>query len=298
MATKTTTLRSGAQMPMLGLGTYRLGADGSDTLGADRAALETALDLGYRHIDTATAYHNEAFIGEVLGSSGIDRAELFLTSKLRNADHAEGEWRGALERSLDALRTDYLDLYMIHWPLPEHDRYLDAFAKLARARDEGLIRDVGVANFLTPHLDRLVSETGEAPAVDQIEFHPSWHNPDTFARCAELGVVVEAYSPLSRGADFDAEPVAAAAAAHGVPASQVVLAWALRCFRSPRTPRGSRRTSRSPMPSRPSNSPPRRSQRSPRWRAGTRSGTIRTPTPECSARVLHGARQGARGKRR
>lgn len=227
MATKTTTLRSGAQMPMLGLGTYRLGADGSDTPGADRAALETALDLEYRHIDTATAYHNEAFIGEVLGSSGIDRTGLFLTSKLRNADHAEGEWRGALERSLEALRTDYLDLYMIHWPLPEHDRYLDAYAELARARDEGLIRDVGVANFLTPHLDRLVSETGEAPAVDQIEFHPSWHNPDTFARCAELGVVVEAYSPLSRGADFDAEPVAAAAAAHGVPASQVVLAWAL-----------------------------------------------------------------------
>lgn len=227
MATRSIALRSGAQMPMVGLGTYRLGAGDSDTLAADRAALETALELGYRHIDTATAYHNEAFIGEVLGGSGIDRAELFLTSKLRNADHAEGNWRGALERSLEALRTDYLDLYMIHWPLPARDLYLDAYAELARARDEGLIRDVGVANFLRPHLDRLVSETGEAPAVDQLEFHPSWHNPDTAARCAELGVAVEAYSPLSRGADFDAEPVAAAATAHGVPASQVVLAWAL-----------------------------------------------------------------------
>lgn len=227
MATRSITLRSGARMPMLGLGTYMLGADGSDTIASDHAAFEQALELGYRHIDTATAYHNESFIGKALGSSGIERAELFLTSKLRNADHAEGNWRGALERSLEALHTDYLDLYMIHWPLPEHDLYLDAYAELLRARDEGLIRDVGVANFLCPHLDRLVSETGEAPAVDQIEFHPSWHNPDTAARCAELGVAVEAYSPLSRGADFDAEPVAAAAAAHGVPASQVVLAWAL-----------------------------------------------------------------------
>ncbi|ANI93900.1 putative oxidoreductase [Dietzia timorensis] len=227
MATRSIALRSGAQMPMLGLGTYKLGAEGSDSLAADRAALETALELGYRHIDTATAYHNEPFLGGVLDGSGVDRAELFLTSKLRNADHAEGEWRGALERSLEALRTDYLDLYMIHWPLPDHDLYLSAYAELARARDEGLIRDVGVANFLAPHLDRLVSETGEAPAVDQIEFHPSWHNPDTVASCAELGVAVEAYSPLSRGADFGAEPVAAAASAHGVPASQVVLAWAL-----------------------------------------------------------------------
>ena len=227
MATRTIALRSGARMPMLGLGTYKLGAAGSETPDADRAALDTALDLGYRHIDTATAYHNESFIGEVLGGSGLHRGELFLTSKLRNADHAEGEWRGALERSLEALRTDYLDLYMIHWPLPDHDRYLDAYAELLRARDEGLIRDVGVANFLTPHLDRLVSEMGEAPSVDQIEFHPSWHNPDTASRCAELGVAVEAYSPLSRGADFGAEPVVAAAAAHGVPASQVVLAWAL-----------------------------------------------------------------------
>lgn len=227
MVTKSITLRSGARMPMLGLGTYMLGADGSDTIASDRAALEQALELGYRHIDTATAYHNESFIGEALGSSGIERSGLFLTSKLRNADHAEGEWRGALERSLDALRTDYLDLYMIHWPLPGHDLFLEAYAELLRARDEGLIRDVGVANFLTPHLDRLVSETGEAPAVDQVEFHPSWHNPDTVARCAELGVVVEAYSPLSRGADFDSRPVAAAATAHGVPASQVVLSWAL-----------------------------------------------------------------------
>lgn len=227
MATRMATLRSGAQMPALGLGTYKLGADGSEALGADRAALETALDLGYRHIDTATAYHNEAFIGGVLDSSGIARSELFLTSKLRNADHAERNWRGALEDSLRALRTDYLDLYMIHWPLPDHGLYLEAYADLLQARSEGLIRDVGVANFLRPHLDRLVSESGEPPCVNQIEFHPSWHNPETVARCRELGVQVEAYSPLSRGADFDAAPVAAAAAAHGAPASQVILAWAL-----------------------------------------------------------------------
>lgn len=226
--TRRATLRSGAQMPMVGLGTYRLGADGdAETGDADRSALETALDLGYRHIDTATAYHNEAFIGEVLAGSGIARSELFLTSKLRNADHAERNWRGALEDSLRALRTDHLDLYMIHWPLPDHDLYLEAYAELLRAKTEGLVHDVGVANFLTPHLDRLVTESGEPPSMNQIEFHPSWHNPETVARCRELGVQVEAYSPLSRGADFAAEPVAAAAAAHGVPASQVVLAWAL-----------------------------------------------------------------------
>lgn len=227
MATRVATLRSGAEMPMLGLGTYKLGAADSESPASDRAALDTALALGYRHIDTATAYHNEAFIGEALAQSGIARSELFLTSKLRNADHAERNWRGALEDSLRALRTDYLDLYMIHWPLPDHDLYLEAYAELLQARSEGLIHDVGVANFLRPHLDRLVSESGEPPSVNQVEFHPSWHNPETVACCRELGVQVEAYSPLSRGADFSASPVAAAAAAHDAPASQVVLAWAL-----------------------------------------------------------------------
>lgn len=223
------TLASGAQMPAVGLGTYRLGAAGSAPaeLDRDRGALEAALEIGYRHIDTATAYHNEAFLGAELERSGIAREELFLTSKLRNFDHAHGNYRGALEASLEALRTDYLDLYLIHWPLPHENRYVEAWEFLLTAQQEGLVRDVGVANFLVAHLDHLVAATGTAPAVDQIEFHPTWHTPDTVARCRELGVVVEAYSPLARGGDFDAAPVVEAAAAHGVTSAEIVLAWAL-----------------------------------------------------------------------
>lgn len=220
-------LTSGARMPAVGLGTYRLGAAESEDPARDRRALEAALEIGYRHIDTATAYHNETFLGDGLQASGIAREELFLTSKLRNRDHAEGNFRGALEDSLQALRTDYLDLYLIHWPLPHEDRYVEAWEFLLAAQQEGLVRDVGVANFLVPHLDRILAATGVAPAVDQIEFHPTWHTPDTVARCRELGVVVEAYSPLARGADFDAAPVRAAAQHHGVGSAEVVLTWAL-----------------------------------------------------------------------
>jgi len=215
-------------MPAVGLGTYLLG-DSPDPSArdADLRGLHAALEAGYRHIDTATVYGNEAFLGAALAEAGIPRADLFLTSKLRNDEHRDVRYREALEASLEALRTDYLDLYLIHWPLPSLGRFTEAFDTLLEAREEGLVHDVGVANFLPAHLDRLVSECGEAPAVDQIEFHPSWSNPETFARCRELGVQVVAYSPLARGADFGAPAVQEAAAAHGATAAQVVLTWAL-----------------------------------------------------------------------
>lgn len=218
MQQRTITLASGAAMPAVGLGTYKL---------ADRTAVATALDLGYRHIDTATAYHNEELLGAALRDSAIDREQLFITSKLRNADHAAGDVRGALERSLRALRTDYLDLYLIHWPLPHENRYLAAWEALLQAQHDGLLVDVGVANFLGPHLQRLIESSGVAPAVNQIEFHPTWHTPALVAACQAQGTVVEAYSPLARGADFAAPAVQAAAAAHNATPAQVVLTWAL-----------------------------------------------------------------------
>ena len=229
MQQRTLELSSGAHMPAVGLGTYKLGADITDYQPdhPDAAAFAAAIAMGYRHIDTATAYHNEAFLGAALSSAEIPRDQLFVTSKLRNFDHANGDFRGALERSLSALRTDYLDLYLIHWPLPHEKRFLAAWEFLLTAQQEGLIVDVGVANFLQPHLDQLVAAHGVAPAVNQIEFHPTWHTPTLVEHCRSIGTVVEAYSPLARGADFTAPAVQDAAAAHGVTPAQVVLAWAL-----------------------------------------------------------------------
>ena len=211
------TLADGVGIPRLGFGTFQIAPD--DT----QRAVEQAIELGYRHIDTAAAYYNEAEVGAALRASGRD--DVFVTTKLRNADHGYDSTLTAFESSRRALGVDAVDLYLIHWPVPSQDRYVDCWRALIKLRDDGVVRSIGVSNFLADHLHRIVDETGVTPSVDQLEIHPSFSQPRLRETCAQLGVAVEAYSPLGQGADLEADAVLAPARRLGVSAAQVVLAW-------------------------------------------------------------------------
>lgn len=214
-------LNTGASIPALGLGTYDIPAERTQEV------VETALELGYRHLDCAASYFNEAAVGAAIRASGIPRGELFVTSKVRNCDQGAGRVRAALETSLTNLGLDHLDLYLVHWPVPSQDLYVPSYREVVAAHEEGLVRSPGVANFLPEHLQRVIDEVGVVPAVDQFEVHPSFQQAGLREYCAELGVQVESYCPLGRGADLRDPVVVRIAEARGVPAAQVVLAWHL-----------------------------------------------------------------------
>jgi diketogulonate reductase-like aldo/keto reductase len=207
----------GGDIPLLGLGTWL--SEGDDAYRAVRHALET----GYRHVDTATGYGNEDQVGRGLADSGVARDDVFLTTKLP-PDHA-GRERETLSRSLDALGTDHLDLWLIHWP-PGGEARPDVWERLIEARDEGLVRSIGVSNYSSEQIDELVAATGEAPAVDQIPWSPTDHDADLVGALRERGVVLEGYSPFKRTA-LDAQVLLDIAEAHGASTPQVVVRWHL-----------------------------------------------------------------------
>jgi 2,5-diketo-D-gluconate reductase A len=210
-------LTGGLSIPQLGFGTAH----------ALQADIEAALAAGYRHIDTATMYGNETAVGGAVRASGLDRSEVFVTTKLNNPDHRFGDVIGAVERSLSWLDFDYIDLYLIHWPMPAYDRYVETWRKLFGFVEEGRIRAIGVANFQKDNLQRLIDETGEAPAVNQVEIHPLFQQPELRSFHAAHGIASEAWGPLAkRKYDLDAlGAIAAAAQAHGKTSAQVVLRW-------------------------------------------------------------------------
>lgn len=216
--TGTIKLNDGNLIPQVGFGTFKI--DPAET----QRAVEEALEIGYRHIDTAAAYANEAGVGAALRATGMVDS-VFTTTKLRNVDQGYDNTLRACEASLKNLGLNRIDLYLIHWPVPSQDRYVESWRALARLVEEGLVGSIGVCNFLSEHLQRLVDETGIAPAVNQVESHPAFWRPELDAYCAEHGVVVEAYSPLGRGSDIDSAPARAAAEAHGVTCAQAVLRW-------------------------------------------------------------------------
>jgi diketogulonate reductase-like aldo/keto reductase len=205
-------------VPQLGLGVFQVPADEAQRV------VEDALDLGYRHIDTAAAYVNEAGVGAALRASGLPRDQVFLTSKLRNGDQGHDEALRAYDDTCARMGVEVLDLYLVHWPNPAAGRYRDSWSALQRLQGEGRVRAVGVSNFLVEHLDAL---EGPVPAVNQIELHPSFQQQDLVDTCTERGIVVEAYSPLGQGADLDDPAVREVARAHGASPAQVVLAWHL-----------------------------------------------------------------------
>ncbi|PJM74859.1 aldo/keto reductase [Bifidobacterium simiarum] len=219
------TLSDGVRIPQIGLGVLRI--DDADTA----PVVESALQAGYRHIDTAAGYHNEGGVGQALVNagyaSGERRKELFLTTKLRDSEQGYDSALKAFDRQIGLLKTDYVDMYMIHWPTPFDWRSDEVWRAFVRLREEGRVRTLGVCNFLPEHLEKLHEETGEYPTVDQIELHPTWQQREVVSFCKEHGIAVEAYSPMARGADLDAGDgvIRRIAEAHGKSHAQIILRW-------------------------------------------------------------------------
>jgi diketogulonate reductase-like aldo/keto reductase len=214
------TLNNGIAIPQLGFGVFQVPP------GETQRVVEDALEAGYRHLDTAAAYRNEAGVGAAIAASGIPREELFVTTKLRNGE--QGKAREAFEASLEALGLDYVDLYLIHWPVPSQGLFVTAWKAMEEFYAEQRVRSIGVSNFLQDHLETLLGSAEVSPAVNQIELHPTFQQRELANTCRSRGIAVEAYSPLGQGSDLGAATVEAIATAHGATAAQVVLAWHLR----------------------------------------------------------------------
>jgi 2,5-diketo-D-gluconate reductase A len=214
-------LRGGADIPQLGFGTFQIPPEQTT------AAVTQALQLGYRHIDTAAGYDNESQVGLALKTSGLDRADIFVTTKLRNGDQGYDRTLAAFEDSRRKLQVDAVDLYLIHWPVPVWGKYVETWRALTKLLNDGMVRAIGVSNFLPPHLRRIVDETGVVPAVNQIEVHPGFSQPNTLQTCAAQDITVEAYSPLGQGADLDNPVVTQIASDHAVTPAQAILRWHL-----------------------------------------------------------------------
>ncbi len=217
----TVTLNNGITMPQLGFGVFQVGDEETT------AAVATALETGYRSIDTAAIYGNEAGVGRALAESGIPREELFVTTKLWLADMGREKTRAPLLTSLEKLGLDHVDLYLIHWPGTDTDAYLESWQVLEELQAEGLTRAIGVSNFAPEQLERIVALDGTVPAVNQIELHPLLQNRETASVNLAHGIATEAWSPLAQGAALTEPAVLAAAAAHSVTPAQVVIRWHL-----------------------------------------------------------------------
>jgi diketogulonate reductase-like aldo/keto reductase len=218
----TRTMNDGRELPVLGLGTYRTG----DAAAAE--AVRAGLAAGYRLIDTAASYYNEAGVGQGIASGDVPRDEILVTTKLMGVDHGYEPALRAFDESRKRLGLEYVDLYLIHWPLPRLDRYVESWRALLRLRDDGLVRSVGVSNFNPAHVERLIAETGVAPAVNQVEMHPYFAQEPVRAYNEAHGIVTQAWQPLARKTALLTEPpLAEIAARHGVTPAQVVLRWHL-----------------------------------------------------------------------
>jgi diketogulonate reductase-like aldo/keto reductase len=216
------TLNNGVSMPQLGFGVWQVPDDEA------AAAVSTALEAGYRSIDTAAIYENEEGTGKALAGSGLPREELFVTTKLWNGDQGYDSTLRAFDTSLAKLRLDYVDLYLIHWPLPKRDTYLDTWRAFEKLYADGRVKAIGLSNFQPAHLRRVLDEGSVVPAVNQIELHPDLAQAELRALHAEHGIATEAWSPLGQGKGLLDDPVIAGIAGkHGKSSAQVVLRWHL-----------------------------------------------------------------------
>jgi 2,5-diketo-D-gluconate reductase A len=220
-AVPTITLNNGVLIPQMGFGVFLI--QPADTKDATMAALE----IGYRHIDTAQMYGNEAQVGEAVRASGIDRDDIFVTSKLNNGFHAYDDALDAFDQTLKELAFDYLDLFLVHWPLPGVGDYVETWKAMEEIYRSGRCRAVGVSNFQKHHLQRLFAETEILPAVNQIEVHPYLVQDELRAFNSEHGIATEAWSPLGRGAVLEEPTLVEIARRHDRTPAQVTLRWAL-----------------------------------------------------------------------
>ncbi|MGQ1795880.1 aldo/keto reductase [Kocuria oceani] len=208
-------------IPQLGFGVYQVPPETTE------AAVTMALEVGYRHVDTAQMYGNEQGVGDALRASGLSRDEVFVTSKLNNSFHRRDDALREAEKSVERL-SGPMDLFLVHWPLPTIDvDYLETWKAMIEIRDAGLTRAIGVSNFQVPHLDRIIAETGVKPAVNQIEVHPYLTNETVRAYNAEQGIATEAWSPIAQGAVLDDPAITAIAERLGRTTAQVTLRWHL-----------------------------------------------------------------------
>jgi len=218
--TTAVTLHDSVEIPQFGLGVFK-----SEPGPEVESAVATALELGYRHIDTAAIYKNEKGVGNAVAASGVDRGEIFVTTKVWNTDQGYESTLAAMDASLERLGMDYVDLYLVHWPKPEHT--YDTWRAMERLNADGKTRAIGVSNFLPHHLDQLLERANVTPSINQVEFHPHLQSPELIAYCDEHDIVVEAWSPLKHGQIVDDADLRFIAEAHGVSVPQVVLRWML-----------------------------------------------------------------------
>ena len=212
-------LNDGNRMPQLGFGVFQIpGAETAEAVGH-------ALSTGYRSIDTAAAYGNEAGVRDAVLTSELDRGAVFITTKLQNSDHGRHQALHAFEQSLEKLGGDYIDLYLIHWPIPHKGLYVETWEALCELQREERVRSIGVSNFRVEDLERIIDATGVVPAVNQIELHPRLQQLELCRFHAEHGIATEAWSPLGQGEFLDDPTIERIASAHGRSAAQVVLRW-------------------------------------------------------------------------
>jgi 2,5-diketo-D-gluconate reductase A len=215
------TFNDGKSIPQIGLGVWQTPDEVADS------AVAAALGAGYRHIDTAAIYGNERGVARGIAQSGVARKDVFVTTKLWNADQGFDSALRAFDKSLEKLGTDYIDLYLIHWPSPQRNAYAESWKAFVRLKEEGRARSIGVSNFQPQHLQRIVDETGVAPALNQIELHPRFQQKDLRAAHEKLGVATESWSPLGSGRLLDDAAIGRIAAKHRRSAAQVIIRWHL-----------------------------------------------------------------------
>lgn len=216
---RSVTLNDGSSIPRLGFGVYQIPP--ADT----EQAVATALQAGYRHVDTAALYGNEREVGRAIAASGLPRDQVYLVTKLWNADQGYDTTLTAFDASMDRLGQDYLDLYLIHWPLPARGKFVDTFRAFAHLRDQGRIRSIGVSNFEPEHLTMLIDGTGMVPVVNQIELHPRFTQAELREVHARLGIATEAWAPLGRGSLLSHPTVTSVADGCARTPAQVLIRW-------------------------------------------------------------------------
>lgn len=212
-------LRPNVAIPQLGFGVFQVPPKETEE------AVARALQVGYRHVDTAAAYRNEGPVGQAIRASGLDRGEVFVTTKCFNDDHGYAKAKRACKQSLERLELEHVDLYLIHWPVPVHDLYVETWQAFGELQAEGYVRAIGVSNFQPDHLERIVAETGVTPAINQVELHPYFQQDGLRREHDELDIVTEAWSPLGQGLELQDETIVAIARAHGRTPAQTIIRW-------------------------------------------------------------------------